>query len=131
VVSVLSYHTATYRLSAAGQYPNTYFKYSSNLIHHRLVLAYAMSNFSNPIFITGNDISWKSHLPSSIPVLRTTAPHILIDDSEPDLKLINVWLDLYEISRATNIATQTGRKLQPDLLQDVMISVQYRLLNLQ
>lgn len=41
------------------------------------------------------------------------------------------WYDLYEFSRAANIATQTGRKLESDLLQEVVISVQYRLLHLQ
>jgi hypothetical protein len=109
------------------------FECSSNLLYHRLDLAYALSNLSKPLFVAGNDISWKSYLPSSTPVLETTAtaPHLLIGDSESDPKLINVWHDLYEISRAANIATQTGQKLQLDLLQDVMISVQYRLLHLQ
>jgi hypothetical protein len=44
--------------------------------------------------------------------------------------MVNIWYDLYEFSKAANIAAQTGRKLEPDLLQEIMISVQYRLLNL-
>jgi hypothetical protein len=81
--------------------------------------------------LADNDIAWESRLPSTTPILRTTAPHILILDTEPDPKIINVWNDLYEISRASNIATQTGQKLQANLFQDVMISAQYRLLHMQ
>ena len=63
---------------------------------------------------------------------RNTAIHLLLpSDSKPDPRLVNVWHDLYEFSRAANIATQTSRKLEANLLQEVMISVQYRLLHLQ
>lgn len=56
---------------------------------------------------------------------------MLCGDSISDPRMVNVWNDLYEFSRAANIATQTGRKLEPGLLREVMISVQYRLLHLQ
>lgn len=78
-----------------------------------------------------DNISWNSYLPRSLPVPLTTAIHLLVSDSNPDPKLVNIWFDLHEFSRAANIAAQTGRKLEPDLLQEVMISVQYRLLNLK
>jgi hypothetical protein len=64
-------------------------------------------------------------------VPRITAIHLLVSDCNPDPRMVNIWHDLHEFSRAANIAAQTGRKLEPDLLQEVMVSVQYRLLNLQ
>lgn len=63
---------------------------------------------------------------------RNTAIHLLLpSDSKPDPRMVHIWHDLYEFSRAANIATQTGRKLEANTLQEVMISVQYRLLHLQ
>ena len=49
----------------------------------------------------------------------------------PDSRLLAIHSDLHEFSRAANLAAQTGRKLEPDLLQDVMVSIQYRLLHLK
>lgn len=90
-----------------------------------------MSTRSKPLFFAGDDISWNCYLPRSTLVPQNTAIHVLRGDSICDPRLLNVWHDLYEFSRAANIAAQTGRKLKPDLLQEVMISVQYRLLHLQ
>ncbi|KUJ24014.1 uncharacterized protein LY89DRAFT_776211 [Mollisia scopiformis] len=97
----------------------------------RLDLSYAMPTCSKPLFFVAENILWDSYLPRSLPVSPTTAIHLLVSDSEPDPIMVNIWFDLHEFSRAANIAAQTGRKLEPDLLQEVMISVQYRLLNLE
>jgi hypothetical protein len=65
-------------------------------------------------------------------VAQNTAIHFLLPgNSKPDPRVVNVWHDLYEFSREANIATQVGRKLEANILQEVMISVQYRLLYLQ
>ena len=76
-------------------------------------------------------MSWNSYLPRSTSVFHNTAIHVLRGNSTSDPRMVNVWHDLYEFSRAANIAIQTGRKLESELLDQVMISVQYRLLHLQ
>lgn len=93
----------------------------------RIDLGFAMSTCSKPLFFADGDISWNSYLPRSASAPQNTAVHLLCGDSDPDPRMVNIWLDLYEFSRAANIATQTRRKLETDLLQEVMISVQYRL----
>jgi hypothetical protein len=89
-----------------------------------------MSTSSKPLFFADHTISWNAYLPNTTPVSRDTAIHVLFGDSN-DPRMVNVWHDLYELSRAANIAAQAGRKLESNLLEDVMISVQYRLLLLQ
>jgi len=60
-----------------------------------------------------------------------TIPHrVYPTDDIPDWRLVNIWLDLREFSRAANLAFQTGRKLSAELFQEVVISAQYRLLQL-
>jgi hypothetical protein len=107
------------------------FNFSFHSLYPRLDLSYAMCTSSKPLFFTANNISWKSYLPKSTPVPWMTTVNFLVGDLNTDSKMVNIWHDLHEFSRAANIATQTNRKLEPDLLQEVMISVQYRLLNLQ
>lgn len=50
--------------------------------------------------------------------------------NSPDIRLVNVWLDLGELTKAINLAHQTQRKLSPWLFQEALISVQYRLQHL-
>ena len=58
----------------------------------------------------------------------TTPVHSVCDN--PDMRLVNVWLDLREFATAVNLAHQTQRKLSPGLFQEALISVQYRLQHL-
>jgi hypothetical protein len=110
----------------------SYFELHSHLLHPRLDLGYAMITSSKPLFFADDDISWNLYLSRSTPAPQNTAIHLLLpSNSKPDPRIVNVWHDLYEFSRAANIATQTGRKLYANLLEEVMISVQYRLLHLQ
>jgi hypothetical protein len=91
-----------------------------------------MITSSKPLFFADDDISWNMYLSRSTPAPQNTAIHFLLpSDSKPDPRMVNVWHDLHELSRAANIATQTGRKLDANLLEEVMISVQYRLLHSQ
>jgi hypothetical protein len=110
----------------------SYFELHSYLLQPRLDLGYAMITASKPLFFANDDISWNMYLSRSTPAPQNTAIHLLLpSDSKPDPRMVNAWHDLYEFSRAANIATQTGRKLDANLLEEVMISVQYRLLHLQ
>lgn len=47
-----------------------------------------------------------------------------------DPRLSNVWRDLEEFSTLSNLASQTGRKLQPNTFSEIMVSILYRLLAL-
>ena len=47
-----------------------------------------------------------------------------------DIRLVNVWLDFHELATALNLAHQTQRKLLPDIFQEALISIQYRLQHL-
>ncbi|RFU35549.1 hypothetical protein B7463_g763, partial [Scytalidium lignicola] len=85
----------------------------------RLDLSYAISTCSKPLFFADGNISWDSYLSSSIAVPQYTLIHSMLhNDSSPDPKIVNVWHDLHELSRAANIATQTGQKLETNLFQE-------------
>ena len=47
-----------------------------------------------------------------------------------DIRLANVWKDLEEFSMLSNLASQTGGKLQPNTFSEIMVSILYRLLAL-
>jgi hypothetical protein len=48
----------------------------------------------------------------------------------PDARLFNVWINLREFTVALNVAHQIKRKLSLEFMQEVLISVQYRLMHL-
>ncbi len=75
-------------------------------------------------FSDENAISWKSYLADSSQP-STTPLHTLC--KLPDTRLVNVWLDLREFVRSTNLAFQTNRTIGAELYQEILISVQYRL----
>lgn len=47
-----------------------------------------------------------------------------------DPRLSHVWRDLEEFAKLSNIASQTGRKLKPNIFSEAMVSILYRLLAL-
>ncbi|KAK3684052.1 putative necrosis-inducing factor-domain-containing protein [Podospora appendiculata] len=47
-----------------------------------------------------------------------------------DYRLVNIWTDLQEWTRATNIAFQTGFKIDGRVFQEIAVSAQYRLVHL-
>ncbi|OIW27676.1 hypothetical protein CONLIGDRAFT_444179 [Coniochaeta ligniaria NRRL 30616] len=92
----------------------------------RADLGVAISGGSKPLFFSDGMMSWKSYLAPE--VSRHTDLYDVL--ASPDQRLVNVWVDLKEFCRAANIGVVTGRKLDPELFQEVMTSVQYRLLHL-
>ncbi|KAF9765330.1 hypothetical protein IL306_002417 [Fusarium sp. DS 682] len=88
----------------------------------------------NPVFFDKN-ISWNPYLTSQGLVRRKREAQSKNNNVDAFLKtldprLSNVWKDLEEFSRLSNIASQTGRKLQPNIFSEAMISILYRLLAL-
>jgi len=45
-----------------------------------------------------------------------------------DTKLFYIWADLREFTRSANLAFQTGQKMDGVLFQEILVSIQYRLL---
>jgi hypothetical protein len=87
-----------------------------------------------PVFFDKH-ISWNPYLTSQGLVRGKKKPPGTNHDMEAFLKtldprLSNVWKDLEEFVKLSNIASQTGRKLQPNIFSEVMVSILYRLLAL-
>lgn len=82
---------------------------------------------SKPLFFA-DTITWKAYLINSQRAPKITPVHSVCEN--PDIRLVNVWLDLREFTMAVNLAHQTQREISSDLFQEALISVQYRLLHL-
>lgn len=90
---------------------------------------------SKPVFFADN-IFWepffadssKNKTASLVPGISsstTAVPGVL----EPRLK--DIWADAREFCALVNLASLTGRKIQPHLFQEIMVSLQYRLLHFE
>jgi len=95
--------------------------------NRRADLGFALSSGWNPLFFQ-RDISWNPYVATRNQATKT--PIHKLHPSAPDQRLVNVWLDLQELSRSTNLAFQTGHKIRGELFQEALISAQYRLLAL-
>ena len=47
-----------------------------------------------------------------------------------DFRLLHIWADLHELNATFNLANVTGRKFGASLFQEIMVSLNYRLLHL-
>ena len=71
-------------------------------------------------------ICWEPFLPKSKarrPILPTQLSALDID-----IGLENVWADLHVFCISANVAFQTDQKINPEIFQDILISIEYRLL---
>ncbi|OHW98964.1 hypothetical protein CSPAE12_02353 [Colletotrichum incanum] len=57
--------------------------------------------------------------------------HIRLFLDSIDCRMGNIFRDLHEFSRLANYLVQTGHKIDPNMFQDLMTSIQYRLLYLE
>lgn len=57
----------------------------------------------------------------------STATPIHTVCSTPDIRLVNIWLDLKDFTNSINMAQQTCQKLASKQFQEILISLQYRL----
>lgn len=99
---------------------------NSELIRLRADLTIAMLTKKKPMFFS-DDISWKpygkvqSNSRESLPEYFTGV----------ETHLCSIWTDLQEFTKSACLAFQTGHKMDGALFQEMLISVQYRLLLLE
>ncbi|KAK4182578.1 hypothetical protein QBC35DRAFT_395685 [Podospora australis] len=98
----------------------------------RTDLGLAINTGSKPLFFS-EGFSWDAYLhkPKPSEASQPTAPSHTTTLFDRDQRLLNVYFDLQEFSRAANIAFQTGVKMGGAQFQETLVSVQYRLLALQ
>ncbi|KAF4446446.1 hypothetical protein FALBO_17072 [Fusarium albosuccineum] len=86
--------------------------------------------------IWDSDLSWRpmfehmQHI-TAPPELETPSSSFLAMIAAWDYRLQNVWKDLRDFAALANQLIPGQRKLPPDVFQEIMLSVQYRLLLLQ
>ncbi|KAH6958214.1 hypothetical protein DER45DRAFT_213491 [Fusarium avenaceum] len=100
----------------------------------RVDLGLALRFGCRPVFFN-NDMSWNPYISSQGLTRgmkkankRNSKVAAFIKTLDP--RLSNVWRDLEEFSTLSNLASQTGRKLQPNTFSEIMVSILYRLLAL-
>jgi len=88
----------------------------------------ALLNDTHPLFFS-ESLSWSPLLPND----PEDGP-VFVSPSQVlrgDKRLESIWCDLASFCHAANLAFQTGRKMNPNLFQEVLISAMYRLLFLR
>ncbi|KAF7562245.1 hypothetical protein G7046_g1892 [Stylonectria norvegica] len=101
----------------------------------RVDLGWSVQAGTKPDFYQGK-ISWEPFLATAIPKDnpyhdQPIFPDIQIVLETWDYKLRNVFLDLHDFSGMANVLMYVPQKLQPELFQEIMVSIQYRLLYLE
>ncbi|KAL2373783.1 hypothetical protein BDBG_02104 [Blastomyces gilchristii SLH14081] len=102
-----------------------------NMIVHKaqmIDLGLAMGTGSTPRFIQG-EVSWSPQIARGSTTTRF--PELGTIHSQLDPKLLNIWADIREFSRAANKADETGVKMSKSLVSQFSTSIPYRLLHLQ
>lgn len=98
-------------------------------------LGWSIKNNSKPLFFDGN-VSWSrffdkiilNQIPAEANFHRAVIDALLQD---LDTKLQHVFCDLRDFTRTANMLITSKDKLQPELFQEIMVSIQYRLLLLE
>ncbi|TVY44661.1 hypothetical protein LOCC1_G007048 [Lachnellula occidentalis] len=89
----------------------------------RADLTMAMLSDRKPLFFSGG-VCWEPYIAKNAASRKNIPAHMAGLDSN----LLYIWADLREFSRSANLAFQTGQKIGCILYQEILISVQYRLL---
>jgi len=90
----------------------------------RADLAIALFTDKKPMFFS-DSVSWEPYIAK----LQSTSPGSLPKHfPRLDMKFHYIWEDLREFARSANLAFQTGQKIDCVLFQEILVSVQYRLL---
>lgn len=85
-------------------------------------------NGTRPLFFS-KSISWQPYLP--LPKLNHSALAIQIPCLKKDIRLAAVWTDLRQFCTSANVALQTDQKIHPEVYQEILISIEYRLVHLE
>jgi hypothetical protein len=84
----------------------------------------AMLTDSKPLFFS-DGISWEPYIATAQNTSHSSLPKHF---AGLDMKLYYIWADLLEFTRSANLAFQTGQKMDGILFQEILVSIQYRLL---
>ncbi|TVY90611.1 hypothetical protein LAWI1_G005612 [Lachnellula willkommii] len=99
----------------------------------RADLSYALLSGHQPLFFK-TSISWDCFLADRSLIQCSHPPHDtnthVFLKPNIDTRLHNIFRDLHAFSCISNLAYQTTRKLSPDIYNEVMISILYRLTHL-
>lgn len=104
----------------------------------RVDLSIALRFGSAPLFFS-HHLSWDPYLADKNIIRRqrtnqnhdkTTLELNTFIDRTIDTKLRSIWSDLRTFASLANLAHQTERKLEPSLINEIMVSTMYRLLHL-
>ncbi|WDK21969.1 hypothetical protein CGRA01v4_13259 [Colletotrichum graminicola] len=101
----------------------------------RVDIGWSLCTGEKPLYYRDN-ISWESAFASMLGNPPTGFEHdrhlsdvrLFVDST--DRRIGNVFQDLHDFSRLANFLVKTGRKIDPNGFQNLMISIQYRLLHL-
>ncbi|OHE94943.1 hypothetical protein CORC01_09737 [Colletotrichum orchidophilum] len=102
----------------------------------RVDIGWSLCTGDTPLYFQ-NSFSWEpafSPILGKLPVGSEICPgssHILLLLDASDSRLGNVFQDLHDFSRLATALYQTNRKIDPNLFQQFMTCVQYRLLYLE
>lgn len=80
---------------------------------------------TEPLFFS-DDIIWESYFIES--TFHETRLASQLATLNLDKRLAKIDSDLFHFTTSANIACQTGQKINPEIFQEVLISVQYRLM---
>ncbi|KAK1979064.1 hypothetical protein LZ30DRAFT_751698 [Colletotrichum cereale] len=102
----------------------------------RVDIGWSLCTGEKPLYYRDN-ISWESVFTSILgdqPAgfeqdQRLSSVRLFVDAT--DHRMGNVFQDLHDFSRLANFLVKTGRKIDPNVFQKLMISIQYRLLYLE
>ncbi|KAK2013452.1 hypothetical protein LZ32DRAFT_658025 [Colletotrichum eremochloae] len=101
----------------------------------RVDIGWSLCTGEKPLYY--RDISWES---AFTPILGDPPTGFKHDQHLSDIRLFidsidrrmgNVFQDLHDFSRLANFLVKTGRKIDPNVFQNLMTSIQYRLLYLE
>ncbi|KAH7141032.1 hypothetical protein EDB81DRAFT_69629 [Dactylonectria macrodidyma] len=109
----------------------------------RADIGVAVNKGCKPMFFT-NEVPWDAYIPSRRETSTLTVSDAGTEATDPqtsvldlaqfldslDIRLRRIWDDLFEFSRAANIALPCKLGVDPELYQEVMVSIHYRLINL-
>jgi hypothetical protein len=95
----------------------------------RADLCIAMATGAAPLLFSTTNVNWNRLLAAADDERWTLPKELAV--SAIDVKLVDLWADLRCFTVLANLAFQTGRKLNPEVFQEILTSVVYRAMLLE